>query len=195
MASRARDATRWEVDDYLSYLLARASHLVASEFHREVRAAGLTVLEWRVLAILSDGRARKVGELAAIALAQQSTVTKLLGRMQAEKRLKDVLLQAYVAYEAGGAEAATASLASIWGVSDDFVRRLFLHETGVVAFFKHRPGKRTCRVLRVPRVGGPACPPKDGARPRHPVSTVGYALPNDAVICSRAGKQERGIQT
>ena len=30
MASRARDATRWEVDDYLSYLLARASHLVAS---------------------------------------------------------------------------------------------------------------------------------------------------------------------
>ena len=87
MVSRARDATRWEVDDYLSYLLARASHLVASEFHREVRAAGLTVLEWRVLATLSDGRARKVGELAAIALAQQSTMTKLLGRMEAERRV------------------------------------------------------------------------------------------------------------
>ena len=87
MVSRARDATRWEVDDYLSYLLARASHLVASEFHREVRAAGLTVLEWRVLATLSDGRARKVGELAAIALAQQSTMTKLLGRMEAEGRI------------------------------------------------------------------------------------------------------------
>ncbi len=91
MASRARvpvtDATRWEVDDYLSYLLARASHTVASEFHREVRAAGFTVLEWRVLATLSDGHARKVGELAAIALAQQSTVTKLLGRMEIDGRI------------------------------------------------------------------------------------------------------------
>lgn len=41
-------------------------------------------------------------------------------------------------------------LASIWGVSDDFVRRLFLHEPGVVVFFKHRPGKRVYRILRVP---------------------------------------------
>ena len=87
MASHAHDATRWEVDDYLSYLLARASYRVASEFHREVRAAGLTILEWRVLATLSDGRARNVGELASIALAQQSTVTKLLGRMQADGRI------------------------------------------------------------------------------------------------------------
>ena len=91
MASRIRDvitgATRWEVDDYLSYLLARASHVVAAEIHREVRAAGLTVLEWRVLATLSDGRARNVGELASIALAQQSTMTKLLGRMEADGRI------------------------------------------------------------------------------------------------------------
>ena len=78
----------WDVDDYLSYLLARASHAVASEFHREVRAAGLTVLEWRVLATLSDARARSVGELAAIALAQQSTVTKLLDRMEADGRIE-----------------------------------------------------------------------------------------------------------
>ena len=41
-------------------------------------------------------------------------------------------------------------LASIWGVSDDFVRRLFRREPGVVVFFKYRPGKRTYRVLRIP---------------------------------------------
>ena len=41
-------------------------------------------------------------------------------------------------------------LASIWGVSDDFVRRLFLHEPGVVVVFKHRPGKRVYRVVRIP---------------------------------------------
>ena len=80
-----RAPARWHVDDYLSYLLARASHVVASEFHREVRDAGLTVLEWRVLATLADGTERTVGDLASIALAQQSTVTKLLGRMQADR--------------------------------------------------------------------------------------------------------------
>jgi hypothetical protein len=41
-------------------------------------------------------------------------------------------------------------LASIWGVSDDFVRRLFLREPGVVVFFKHRPGIRTYRTVRIP---------------------------------------------
>jgi len=41
-------------------------------------------------------------------------------------------------------------LASIWGVSDDFVRRLFLREPGVVVFFKYRPGRRTYRTLRIP---------------------------------------------
>jgi len=41
-------------------------------------------------------------------------------------------------------------LAELWGVSDDFVRRLFVHEPGVVVFFKYKPGKRTYRVLRVP---------------------------------------------
>lgn len=86
-ASSKRARSGWDVDDYLSYLLARASHVVASEFHREVRAAGLTVLEWRVLATLSDGHARTVGELAAIVLGQQSTVTKLLDRMAAEGRI------------------------------------------------------------------------------------------------------------
>jgi transcriptional regulator GlxA family with amidase domain len=41
-------------------------------------------------------------------------------------------------------------LAALWGMSDDFVRRLFLHEPGVVVFFKCRPGKRTYRILRIP---------------------------------------------
>lgn len=83
----SRPAERWVVDEYLSYLLARASHVVSSEFHLEVRAAGLTVLEWRVLATLADGSAYNVGQLASIALAQQSTVTKLLGRLEAEGRV------------------------------------------------------------------------------------------------------------
>ena len=69
------------VDDYLAYLLARASHLISSEFHHEVEASGLTVPEWRVLASLAGGAQRTVGELANIVLSKQPTVTKLIARM------------------------------------------------------------------------------------------------------------------
>ena len=40
------------VDDYLPALLGQASHLIQSEFHRVVKAKGLSVAEWRVLASL-----------------------------------------------------------------------------------------------------------------------------------------------
>jgi hypothetical protein len=45
---------------------------------------------------------------------------------------------------------AVDELAELWGVSDDFVRRLFLSEPGVIVFFKYRPGRRTYRTLRIP---------------------------------------------
>ena len=41
-------------------------------------------------------------------------------------------------------------LSERWKMSDDFVRRLFLHEPGVVVFFKQRPGRRVYRTLRIP---------------------------------------------
>ena len=69
------------VDDYLAYLLARASHLISSEFHAVVEASGLSLLEWRVMASLTGKKALSVGELASIVLAKQPTVTKLVGRM------------------------------------------------------------------------------------------------------------------
>jgi hypothetical protein len=41
-------------------------------------------------------------------------------------------------------------LSACWGMSDDFVRRLFLHEPGVVVFCHYRPGRRVYRTLRIP---------------------------------------------
>lgn len=41
-------------------------------------------------------------------------------------------------------------LMELWGMSDDFIRRLFLKEPGVVVFFKQRPGRRIYRTLRIP---------------------------------------------
>lgn len=41
-------------------------------------------------------------------------------------------------------------LAELWKMSDDFVRRLFLKEPGVVVFWRQRPGRRVYRTLRIP---------------------------------------------
>ena len=45
------------VDDYLLYLMARASALTSAGFHNQVRALGIQVYEWRIMAVLygTDG--------------------------------------------------------------------------------------------------------------------------------------------
>ncbi len=70
------------IDDYLSYLLSRAGHVVYRQFHATVHAAGLSSLEWRVLATLSDGDGLTIGDLAREVVTQQPTLTKLMQRME-----------------------------------------------------------------------------------------------------------------
>ena len=69
------------IDDYLAYLLARASHLISAEFHVVVRRARLPVLQWRVLATLADAQVSSIGEVADIVLVPQSTLTRVAARM------------------------------------------------------------------------------------------------------------------
>lgn len=68
------------VDDYLLYLLGRASLQVSNQFHAIAKARGLSVLEWRVLGQLSSGP-ETVSTLADMALSKQPTLTKVLDRM------------------------------------------------------------------------------------------------------------------
>jgi transcriptional regulator GlxA family with amidase domain len=42
-------------------------------------------------------------------------------------------------------------LADRWGLSTDFVRRVFAHEAGVTEWVQQSRGKRRYRVLRIPR--------------------------------------------
>lgn len=69
--------------NYLAYLLARASQAVSGEFHESLKAWGLTVPEWRVLACLADAEGLAVTELAAMSIMKQPRLTKLLDRMEA----------------------------------------------------------------------------------------------------------------
>ncbi|MBL6455435.1 MarR family transcriptional regulator [Belnapia sp. T6] len=63
------------------YLLARASHRVAEEFHAQLRRRGVPVPVWRVLSGLLGSSSETVTGLAEICLLQQPTMTKLLDRM------------------------------------------------------------------------------------------------------------------
>lgn len=73
-------ATRF-MDSYLGHLLGQANHALYKDFHTHVQAAGLSSIEWRVLAALHDGEPPTVGELAREVLSKQPTVTKLVQRM------------------------------------------------------------------------------------------------------------------
>ena len=42
-------------------------------------------------------------------------------------------------------------LSELWNMSDDFVRRLFRHEPGVLVFCHPRSGRRVYRTRRIPQ--------------------------------------------
>jgi DNA-binding MarR family transcriptional regulator len=69
------------VEEYLGYLLGQANHALYKDFDAHVRAAGLSSIEWRVLATLHDSEPLTISELAKEVLAKQPTVTKLVQRM------------------------------------------------------------------------------------------------------------------
>ena len=71
------------IDDLLPYLLARASVLISGRFYALLKRQGMPVNEWRALAVLSDGGGVMLGDLADMILAEQSTTTRLVARLQA----------------------------------------------------------------------------------------------------------------
>ncbi len=70
------------VDDYLLYLLARASHQVSGRFHAHLGELDVSVPEWRVMITLSDSDGMAVSALAEIVLLKQPTLTRVLDRME-----------------------------------------------------------------------------------------------------------------
>jgi len=69
-------------DDYLPYLVARASHVILHDFHSLLKQSRMRVPEWRVLGTLSAGGGRTVGALARATLFKQPTLSKLLDRLE-----------------------------------------------------------------------------------------------------------------
>ena len=72
------------VDDYLLYLLAKASSVASGEFHARLEALGVSVSTWRVLAVLHGAGPVTLGELSSRCLFKQSTMTKIVDRLEAQ---------------------------------------------------------------------------------------------------------------
>jgi len=71
-------------DDYLLYLLAKASSVASGQFHAQLRARNIAVSTWRILAVLYGSGPVTVGVLASATLLQQPTLTKTLDRLTDE---------------------------------------------------------------------------------------------------------------
>ena len=69
------------VEGSLGYLLGQANYALYKGFDAQVRAAGLSFIEWRVLAALHERTPLTVSRLAREVLSKQPTVTKLVQRM------------------------------------------------------------------------------------------------------------------
>src|SRR5437868_14695259 len=87
-SEEAAAPSRRFVDDYLPALLAQASQLISSEFHRVARQHGFSVSEWRVMASLAGGAAISIGQLAQVTVTKQPTVTRLLDRMEVRGQIE-----------------------------------------------------------------------------------------------------------
>lgn len=73
------------IDDYLAYLLARASMLISREFHDRLT---LSVPTWRALATLFDGDGMTVGRLADFMLMKAPTLTKIVDRLERDELVR-----------------------------------------------------------------------------------------------------------
>ena len=77
-------------DDYLPYLVARASHVILRDFHALLKPGRMRVPEWRVLGTLSAGGGYTVGALARATLFKQPTLSKLLDRLEQRRLVRRV---------------------------------------------------------------------------------------------------------
>ena len=129
------------VESHLGVLLGRASHALYKDFDDHVRAAGLSTIEWRVLAALHDGPPLTISALAKEVLAKQPTVTKLVQRMCEQGWLR---LQADPADQRRTLVVATAAGRKL---ARPLVERARAHEATVLSALGARQGSALKAML------------------------------------------------
>ncbi|MDN2567292.1 MarR family transcriptional regulator [Aquibium sp. A9E412] len=70
------------LDNILPYLINRLAFRMSRRLNRDLRAYGLGISDWRVLAVLDSARAVTINDLADYAMIEQSTLSRLVMRME-----------------------------------------------------------------------------------------------------------------
>jgi DNA-binding MarR family transcriptional regulator len=68
-------------DEDLAHLLSQAERRVTGRLSAALEAEGLTLAQWRVLSLLSDGAGHTMTEAAEFAMLPAPTLTKVVDRM------------------------------------------------------------------------------------------------------------------
>ncbi len=75
-------------DHYLLYQLAMASHVVSSQFHKELEKSGIKPVAWRILYCLWSKPNMRLTELARHVLYKQPRVTKQIAQLEMDGLIK-----------------------------------------------------------------------------------------------------------
>src|SRR3954471_1215988 len=130
------------LEDYLPYLLGRASYVINKDFDKHVQSYGLSPLEWRVLATLSDGDGRTIGALAHMVVAQQPTLTKAIKKMALARLVRtasgDDDQRKTLVYETAKGRELVATL----------IKQARAHEAGLLSAFSASDIARLRDILR-----------------------------------------------
>ncbi len=76
------------VDDYLNYLLAKAAQLFEQHFEPVLEGAGLSHVNWRVLAVLSDKSSMTAEQIANIIIIPVGQLGQILEEMETKFLIK-----------------------------------------------------------------------------------------------------------
>lgn len=76
------------LDNILPYLINRLTFRMNRLLNRDLRAHGLGISDWRVLAVLDTAGSATINELAAYAMIEQSTLSRLVMRMEKQGLVK-----------------------------------------------------------------------------------------------------------
>jgi len=71
------------LDDFLPYLINRISNRLNMDLAEGLKTINITIPYYRILSVLNVRDGRSIGELVVYTMTEQSTVSKLIGRMEA----------------------------------------------------------------------------------------------------------------
>lgn len=75
---------RFQLGDYVPYLLNRAGVSLANNLSRELDRFGITLPMWRVMAALLDEGEQRLGDLARLTAIELSTLSRIAATMEAK---------------------------------------------------------------------------------------------------------------